>query len=127
MTTIARSLPRENEKPGVYPATLLKLEEGQSEYQGDLLERYVWTFECRRKDGSTFVMTARTSRKFTAGKYQAKARRYAETILGRAIDAAEAAAGFDLETLIGARCQVVVTVETTDHGTFNEVGDSAYQ
>ena len=123
MAIIAKVAERPTEKPGLYPAVLTDVEETEVEFQGERQERYRWRFRARRKDETTFEISELTTRKFATGRYEAKARRWAEMLLGRPVERAEEAAGFDLTSLVGRECQVLVGVKTTDRGTFNRIDD----
>ena len=97
--------------PGLYSATLKRIEEREGVHGPYLM----WKFAIRHEGGEV-NLSAITSMNCAP---KARARQYAEALLGRALTAGE-----DLEpaALYGAACQVVVTVVEHDKGeTFNKV------
>jgi hypothetical protein len=96
---------------GVYPATLATIEERETMYGPGLR----WCFRIEA-DGRELSIGALTSAKFSP---TAKARQFAEVMLGRALASGE---GIDLDSLYGRACRVVVTVaERVDHSTVNNI------
>ena len=92
-------------RPGLYPATLANVEEREG-VNGPFL---MWFFNVA-VDGIDAPLGTPTSVKFTSG---AKARKYAELLLGRPLEDDEE---IELESLYGASCQVLVTVAKLDGG-----------
>jgi hypothetical protein len=96
---------------GVYAATLETIEERQG-VNGAYLR---WCFHIET-DGREISVGALSSVKFSP---TAKARQFAEVLLGRALAPGEE---IDLAALFGRACRVVLTVgELDDHSTVNRV------
>jgi hypothetical protein len=96
--------------PGEYRAVLACVEERTGSYGAYLL----WKFGIQH-DGQEAIVTARSSTTFSIGT---KPRRFAEVLLGRAYADGE---DIDLEALYGAACQVVVTIEEREDGSFTNL------
>jgi hypothetical protein len=98
-------------EPGLYHASLTAIEARH----GDLGEYLRWTFSVDEDDREVEV-SALTSTKFST---TAKARKYAEALLGRTIKNGEELAPNEL---YGCGCLLVITVDTlNDGGTVNKV------
>jgi len=98
-------------KPGLYQGRLTAIEERSSD-NGPYLR---WTFAIDHK-GDEVEVSALSSTKFSP---TAKARKYAEALLGRAIKEGEELAP---DELYGCTCQVMVTIDTlSDGGSINRV------
>jgi hypothetical protein len=91
--------------PGLYAATLESIEERESSNGPYLL----WKFAIGH-DGRTVMVSAPTS--MNCGP-KAKARQYAEALLGRPMTPGEE---LEPEALYGAPCQVVLTAVSLDTG-----------
>jgi hypothetical protein len=97
--------------PGVYPATLEAIEEREGQRKGFLIWRFAVEVDGRQVSVST------TTSQYCGPK--AKARHFAEVLLGRPLVPDEE---FDPPTLFGRPCRVVViVVELDDHSTVNRV------
>lgn len=93
---------------GMYPATLIALETGEKPDFDDktkMVPCIYWTFEVRGKSSSVEII-ADTSMSFNSGLTfgkESKAHKWTAAMLGELPQD-----GFDLETLIGKTCQVIV-------------------
>lgn len=98
-------------KPGLHQGRLTAIEERSSE-SGPYLR---WTFAIDQQ-GDEVEVSALSSTKFSP---MAKARKYAEALLGRAIQEGEELAPAEL---YGCTCQLVVTIDAlSDGGSVNRV------
>lgn len=96
---------------GVYPATLTGIEEFVDPQWGP---KFRWKFEVRGKK-KTATVSQRTSQAFSP---KSNARKIVEGLLGRSLAKGES---INTDDLIGTECQVIVTVDEKDTGTFNNI------
>jgi hypothetical protein len=99
-------------KPGLYPASVVAIEERE----GDHGEYLIWHFVVHDERGQEINVSTLSSAKFSP---QAKARKFAEAILQRTIRNGE-----ELEPaqLYSESCQILVTVEPlADGGSRNSI------
>jgi hypothetical protein len=98
-------------KPGLYEGMLTAIEERSSD-NGEYL-RWAFTID---DEGDEVEVSALSSTKFSP---TAKARKYAESLLGRTIKNGEELAP---AALYGCKCRLLVTIDTlSDGGTVNRV------
>jgi len=102
---------------GVYPATLIDVEEAQNQFG----QRLSWLFEL--DNGDTLK---RTTSPFV-DKPKTKAREIIAALLKRDLSQEELQAGFDTDILKGRRCHVVVKVEANQSGKVYSNIDSAIE
>lgn len=106
-------------EPGVYRARLIDLETAEGsvvdEKTGQPRPYIRWTFELLEEGYEARTLRGNSSANFGP---QAKARAWAGALLGRMITAGEQVAEDDL---IGRECDLMVTLEETDRGTFARV------
>ena len=110
MATLTATEARETQPAGVYEATVkeILLQESQDP-QYDNPQYLLWVFNARKgKRAGEIAATSSTS--FGT---KAKARKWAEALLGRKIKAGEV---IDTDELAGKHCQIVVQVEKRDDG-----------
>jgi hypothetical protein len=93
-------------KPGLYPGSLTAIDERENDQEGYL----IWRFAVKRDDGQDAEVSVSSSRKFSPS---AKARKFAEALLGRPIQKGEELAP---ASLYGKPCQLLVSIQPLDDG-----------
>ncbi len=115
--------------PDYYPATIKDIVVAESATpRADGSKEYLqWTFAVQVNGAAApVILTANSSLKFSKGKKPAKARKWAEAVLGRTFTAEEAEEGLNTDELIGLSCRVNITNVTVDDGTaVNRIEDVA--
>lgn len=106
-------------EPGVYRARLQKVDEQESQFMDDATGepkwQYIWTFELLDEGYEGNTLTGWSSTNFGP---KAKARAWAEALIGRQITSGENISGDDL---LGKECDLMITLKTGDRGTFAKV------
>lgn len=106
-------------EPGVYTAKLKELETAESsivdEKTGQKGLYMKWTFELLDDEYTGQTLRANSSMNFGPS---AKARKWAEGLLGRKIESGES---IEEDDLLGKRADLMVTLKETDRGTFAQV------
>jgi hypothetical protein len=106
-------------EPGVYRARLQKVDEEESQFTdektGEQKWQYIWTFELLDQGYEGNTLTGWSSTNFGP---RAKARAWAEALIGRQIQSGENISGDDL---VGKECDLMITLKTGDRGTFAKV------
>jgi hypothetical protein len=105
--------------PGVYRAKLRKVDEEESQFTdektGEQKWQYIWTFELLEEGYEGNTLTGWSSTNFGP---RAKARAWAEALIGRSITSGENISGDDL---VGKECDLMITLKAGDRGTFAKV------
>jgi hypothetical protein len=116
-------------EPDYYPATIkdITVEESATTRADGSKEYLQWIFAVQVNGETAPVnLTAFSSLKFGGGNKPAKARKWAEAVLGRTFTAQEAEEGLNTDELIGLSCRVNITNATLDDGTaVNRIADVA--
>lgn len=105
--------------PGVYRAKLQKVDEQESQFTdettGEPKWQYIWTFELLEEGYEGNTLTGWSSTNFGP---RAKARAWAEALIGRQITSGENISGDDL---VGKECDLMITLKQSDRGTFAKI------
>jgi hypothetical protein len=105
--------------PGIYRAKLQKVDEQESQFTDDVTGepkwQYIWTFELLEEGYEGNTLTGWSSTNFGP---RAKARAWAEALVGRQINSGENISGDDL---IGKECHLMVSLKSGDRGSFAKI------
>jgi hypothetical protein len=105
--------------PGIYRAKLQKVDEQESQFTDDVTGepkwQYIWTFELLEEGYEGNTLTGWSSTNFGP---RAKARAWAEALVGRQINSGENISGDDL---IGKECDLMITLKSGDRGSFAKI------